>query len=168
MTGPGRMSASEFMAARMLVGLTRAELATMSSCSVSSIERLELGLGTRTRTRCMLWETLRQLGIRKACDGRIVHVDGRATLDRKVVGRLSGERIRKARSRLGLSVEELAELAGLSCTSIRIFEVTPNLNEAPSLRLYALVGQLQLAGYQFRLGARGGRCADGRSAVQHC
>lgn len=156
-----RMPGTDFLAARLLAGVTRAELTKVAGRSVSSIERLEYGLASRARTRRVIWEALWNLGVRYRGPGNIVHIDGREAITQKLVGRLHGERLRKARSRLGLSIEDVSAQSGLSCIAIKVFELTASLEETPSLRLYALVGTLQLAGYRFRIGSRGGRSGDG-------
>lgn len=154
------MSSADLIAARMLAGLTRCELAAMAGCSVSTIDRLESGLNGRSRTQGILRETFRQLGIRRSAEGCIQHIDGRTGLSQKAVGRLNGERLRRARRRLGLTIEHLADQTGLSSTEIRMLEVTPRLNDRPTLRLYRLVGALEHGGYRFRIGRRGGRSGD--------
>ena len=155
-----RLTGAEFLAARLLAGATRAELATTAGSSVSSIDRLEYGLGSRARTRRRIWEALWEVGIRYLGPGDVRHVDGRRAITRKLTGRLHGERLRRARARLGLSIEDVSARSGLSCHAIREFELMRSLEETPSLRLYALVGTLQVAGYRFGIGSRGGRSGD--------
>jgi len=150
----------DFRPARLLTGRARSALAARTGVCAAALERLELGDGVQRRTRERVFATLLDLGVVFHARENVCHRDGRIALTGRAVGRLHGHRLARARRLLGLSVDEVAQLSDLHPAAVERLELLSDLQDRPSLRIYALVGTLQRQGYVFRIGSRGGRRGD--------
>src|SRR5690606_23209827 len=104
---------------------------------------------THPATRERLFETLFSEGLRFDGPGLVRHTDGRAAPTRARVGRISGERIRSVRRRMGVTVAEMAQMGGCSERYVRVLEGLWHAHNAPPLILYPVICGLEARGCMF-------------------
>lgn len=147
--------------ARLLVGRSADELARLAMVSAESVRRFEAGEGCHIGTRTAILEALARDGARFEGRADVRHVDGRQGPTRAAVGVMRGERLVRARRRLGLATMEVAHRAHLTSGTLRRIELNPHdLTQAPTAGFVRLVGVLQLAGYLFAPMRGNGASAD--------
>lgn len=135
---------------RLLAGLTTPELAALAGVGEATVKRLEAGLPGQYGTRSAILDALVRHDIRFHGRGDVRHADGRPAPTHEAVGRLTGERLVKARNRLKLAPMTVASRAHLTTgTLARIERASYDLTQRPTLGFVRLVRTLQLAGYMF-------------------
>jgi hypothetical protein len=142
---------NEFTAARLLCGLTQAELGDLAGVTSRSIRAMETGqrgwLSDAGRNRVL--DALRKAGARFRGPGLILHVDGRQAPTREAVGRFGGWRITTARWHLRMTMNQLARSACVSMRTLQRLEGGFYLNRTPEPAFYRVIDALQRAGYSF-------------------
>lgn len=150
MTSPHQVSTVDLDAGRLLAGLTRADFARAAQLAADVVRNATVVDRHRRASPAVvdfLARVLKLRGIEFESPGIVRHVDGRMAPTRKAVGILRGRRLVRARNALGMSLVEVAMEAGLSTGSLRRLEAQHQVKQA--LPAYAVVGALQLEGYQF-------------------
>lgn len=153
---------NEFVAARLIVGLTQRQLADLAGVALITVRRLDRGswgVGEVGRNRVL--DALRRAGARFRGPGLILHVDGRQAPTREAVGRFGGWRITTARWHLRMTMNQLAHAARVSMRTLQRLESGFYLNRTPEPAFYRVVDALQRAGYSFgkrRGNVRGDAC----------
>lgn len=142
-------TAADLVSARLLAGLTQAQLAQLAGVGLRSIIRIE-ATGHAPSAEPAILDALGRAGVTIHGPGDVRHLDGREAPTRRKIGRLRGERIRRARKRIGWTLGRLAGASGISLDVVRQLEASPDvLNERPTRTVWAVVGALQLGGCYF-------------------
>lgn len=150
MTSLHQVSTSDLDVGRILAGLTRADLARAAQLGPEVVRNATVMHKHRRASPAITESLVRVLelrGIIFESQGIVRHVDGRMAPTRKAVGILRGRRLVRARNALGMSPVEVAMEAGVSIGALKRLEAQHQVKQARSA--YAVVGTLQLEGYQF-------------------
>lgn len=140
-------SGADIEAGRLLLRRTRDNLAHTAQLSGRQVREAEEGGRVDQSALDTLAKNLEACGIQFQGPGLVRHVDGRQAPTREAVGKMRGQRLRRARNALGMSLVELSSEAGLGVGAIQRLEACGELRLTAAV--YAIVGALQLAGYRF-------------------
>lgn len=123
-------------------------MAGVPEAAAFNLARGKAGLGVRRTFQ----DLLEARGVRFLEPGVVLAADGRLAPTRKATGKMTGRRLTRARNALGLDPHEVAQLAGVSTSTVARLEGSGRVHLTRSA--YAVVGALQLAGYAFAPGGR--------------
>lgn len=155
------IGANDVLAARYLCALTTSQLADLADLSVSTIERSERGQDVQEGTRIKVRTALAYAGVQFVDHRDVRHIDGRRAPTHEAVGTMRGDRLARARRKLGLAPWRVAGMAHLTCGALARIELHQlDLTQGPTAGFYRLVGVLQLAGMAFAPMRHGGLSGD--------
>lgn len=139
----------EARAGRLMLGFTCDELADLADVSGGTVVRLENDETSHGAGREAVLRTLHAYGVRFVDRGDVRHLDGRSGILKPATGAFHGDRLRRARTKLGFRVDQVASACHLATGAILRMEAKRDLHHRPTMGLYRVAGFYQLAGYSF-------------------
>jgi transcriptional regulator with XRE-family HTH domain len=146
--------------ARLFLGLTCRQVADGSRVNEATVRRFEGEMPVQYQTRFAILKFLVGQGARFMGRGDVRTPDGRPAPSKEITGVLHGARLRRARRRLGLTLEDVAGRSAVGIASLRRLEAGHDLQAHPTADFCAVFTTLQLVGYSFAPARHGGVSGD--------